>query len=164
MLQWRDISRPGVRLASFEGPRGCPDGFGTGFGLRERNRGDASVSSQRVVMTTGRVVVVGSLRGGAEGEGTVGESTRVLSRKPVQAPVAPPWLLIATCLLGMVAAALVAEAAFTPLWSAFVAAGAVGIAVVVALRVAHRATPVAAVAGSSGGAPAGVFRPPRCGG
>ena len=70
----------------------------------------------------------------------MGESTRVLGRKPVQAAVAPPWLLVATCLVGMVAATLVAEAAFTPVWSAFVAAGAVGIAVVVALRVAHRAT------------------------
>jgi membrane protein YdbS with pleckstrin-like domain len=79
----------------------------------------------------------------------VGDSTRVLGRKPVQASVARPWLLIATCLLGMVAAALVAEAAFTPLWSAFVAAGAVGIAAVVALCIAHRATSVAAVAASS---------------
>ena len=87
----------------------------------------------------------------------MGESTRVLGRKPVQAPVAPRWLLIATCLLGMVAAALVAEAAFTPLWSAFVAAGAVGIAAVVALCIAHRATPVAAVAASSVAALAAVL-------
>jgi prepilin signal peptidase PulO-like enzyme (type II secretory pathway) len=87
----------------------------------------------------------------------VGGSIRVLGRKPLQAPVAPRWLLVATCLLGMVAAALVAEAAFMPLWSAFVAAGAVGVAAVVALRIAHRATPVAAVAASSVAALAAVL-------